>query len=193
MPKSFRSPDHLCGNCGAKIPSGRKICLKCGKRERVKEFGAGRKLAQCPPTQLQSVRRPCSSTGKTLKTGTRRTFPHRSCDLGEVICPPAFVPRLMRLSPFFVPFLVNQRLDAVELRCWQKELPPALLNRVPAGLALRTERRYGERANPMRRCKTLQIDKSGGAEHNPLFRATQFCPAFRSLRHRAINRHGWAG
>jgi CRISPR-associated endonuclease Cas1 len=41
-------PEHLCGNCGAKIPRGKKECLKCWKRETVKEFSAGRKLAQSP-------------------------------------------------------------------------------------------------------------------------------------------------
>jgi CRISPR-associated endonuclease Cas1 len=41
-------PEHVCGNCGAKIARDKKICLKCWKRETVKEFSAGRKLAQSP-------------------------------------------------------------------------------------------------------------------------------------------------
>jgi len=40
--------DHLCGNCGAKIPRSRKICLKCWKEQTVTEFEAGRKVAQGP-------------------------------------------------------------------------------------------------------------------------------------------------
>jgi CRISPR-associated endonuclease Cas1 len=39
-------PEHVCGNCGAEIPRGKKICRKCWKRETVKEFEIGRKLAQ---------------------------------------------------------------------------------------------------------------------------------------------------
>jgi CRISPR-associated endonuclease Cas1 len=39
-------PEHVCGNCGANIPGCRKHCLKCWKRETVKEFATGRKLAQ---------------------------------------------------------------------------------------------------------------------------------------------------
>jgi CRISPR-associated endonuclease Cas1 len=39
-------PEHLCGNCGATIPRDKKMCRKCWKRETVKEFSAGRKLAQ---------------------------------------------------------------------------------------------------------------------------------------------------
>jgi hypothetical protein len=39
-------PEHVCGNCGAKIARGKKICGKCWKRETMKEFEAGRKLAQ---------------------------------------------------------------------------------------------------------------------------------------------------
>ncbi len=35
-------------SCGSKIPRGNKECLKCWKRETVKKFNAGRKLAQCP-------------------------------------------------------------------------------------------------------------------------------------------------
>jgi CRISPR-associated endonuclease Cas1 len=41
-------PEHVCGNCGAKIARGKKECLKCWKRDTVKEFNAGRKLAQSP-------------------------------------------------------------------------------------------------------------------------------------------------
>jgi CRISPR-associated endonuclease Cas1 len=41
-------PEHVCPNCGGKIPRGKKECLKCWKRETVKEFDAGRKLAQYP-------------------------------------------------------------------------------------------------------------------------------------------------
>jgi CRISPR-associated endonuclease Cas1 len=41
-------PEHGCGNCGAKIPRGKKVCGKCWKRETVKEFQVGRKLAQHP-------------------------------------------------------------------------------------------------------------------------------------------------
>jgi hypothetical protein len=40
--------EHVCGNCGAKIPRGKKLCLKCWKRETVKKFGEGRELAQRP-------------------------------------------------------------------------------------------------------------------------------------------------
>jgi CRISPR-associated endonuclease Cas1 len=40
-------PEHVCGNCGAKVPRCRKHCLKCWKQETVKEFSTGRKLAQC--------------------------------------------------------------------------------------------------------------------------------------------------
>jgi CRISPR-associated endonuclease Cas1 len=39
-------PEHVCGNCGTKIPRGKKNCLKCWKRETVKEFEVGRNLAQ---------------------------------------------------------------------------------------------------------------------------------------------------
>jgi CRISPR-associated endonuclease Cas1 len=41
-------PEHVCGNCAAKIPRGKKECLKCWKRKSVKEFNAGRRLAQSP-------------------------------------------------------------------------------------------------------------------------------------------------
>jgi CRISPR-associated endonuclease Cas1 len=41
-------PEHLCGSCGAKIARGKRTCGVCWKRETVKEFEIGRKLAQCP-------------------------------------------------------------------------------------------------------------------------------------------------
>jgi CRISPR-associated endonuclease Cas1 len=39
-------PEHVCGNCGAKIPRGKKICLKCWKRNTAKEFQVGRRAAK---------------------------------------------------------------------------------------------------------------------------------------------------
>jgi CRISPR-associated endonuclease Cas1 len=47
-PVHLPRPEHVCSNCGAKIPSGKKICLKCWKLGTVNEFSAGRKLAQHP-------------------------------------------------------------------------------------------------------------------------------------------------
>jgi CRISPR-associated endonuclease Cas1 len=45
-PVHLPRPEHACSSCGTKIARGKKICLKCWKRETVKEFKAGRKLAQ---------------------------------------------------------------------------------------------------------------------------------------------------
>ena len=41
-------PEHACGSCGENIPKDKKLCLKCWERETMKEFRAGRKLAQGP-------------------------------------------------------------------------------------------------------------------------------------------------
>jgi CRISPR-associated endonuclease Cas1 len=40
--------DHVCGNCGTKIPSDKKLCSKCWKAQTVNQFRVGRKLAQAP-------------------------------------------------------------------------------------------------------------------------------------------------
>jgi hypothetical protein len=47
-PVHLPRPEHVCNGCGAKIASGKKICLKCWKRDTVNEFSAGRRLAQYP-------------------------------------------------------------------------------------------------------------------------------------------------
>ena len=41
-------PQHLCGNCGAGIVRGKRICRQCWRAQTAKEFKEGRKLAQCP-------------------------------------------------------------------------------------------------------------------------------------------------
>jgi len=47
-PVHLPRPEHVCGSCGSKIPSSRKHCSNCWKQETVKEFSAGRELAQRP-------------------------------------------------------------------------------------------------------------------------------------------------
>jgi CRISPR-associated endonuclease Cas1 len=47
-PVHLPRPEHTCGSCGAKIARGKKVCQECWKHETVKEFAAGRRLAQCP-------------------------------------------------------------------------------------------------------------------------------------------------
>jgi CRISPR-associated endonuclease Cas1 len=41
-------PEHVCSNCGVKIPSGTKLCSKCAKQATRKNFRVGRKMAQRP-------------------------------------------------------------------------------------------------------------------------------------------------
>jgi CRISPR associated protein Cas1 len=41
-------PEHVCSDCGFKIPSGTKFCLNCAKRATRKNFRVGRKMAQRP-------------------------------------------------------------------------------------------------------------------------------------------------
>ena len=41
-------PEHLCGNCGVKIPNNTSHCLNCAKQATRKNFRAGRKMAQRP-------------------------------------------------------------------------------------------------------------------------------------------------
>jgi CRISPR-associated endonuclease Cas1 len=45
---TYPRPEHVCGNCGAKIARGKRTCRQCWKRETVKEFEIGRKSAQHP-------------------------------------------------------------------------------------------------------------------------------------------------
>jgi CRISPR-associated endonuclease Cas1 len=41
-------PEHLCPDCGFKVPSGRKLCSKCAKQATRKNFRVGRNMAQRP-------------------------------------------------------------------------------------------------------------------------------------------------
>jgi CRISPR-associated endonuclease Cas1 len=41
-------PEHVCGNCGAKIPSDKTLCSNCAKQATRKNFRLGRKRAQQP-------------------------------------------------------------------------------------------------------------------------------------------------
>ena len=41
-------PEHVCGNCGVKIPRDRTFCSNCAKQATRKNFRAGRKSAQQP-------------------------------------------------------------------------------------------------------------------------------------------------
>jgi CRISPR-associated endonuclease Cas1 len=43
-----RRPEHLCSDCGVKIPSDNKLCSNCAKPARRKNFNVGRKSAQQP-------------------------------------------------------------------------------------------------------------------------------------------------
>ena len=39
-------PEHVCGNCGVKIPRDKTLCSNCAKRATRKNFRVGRKMAQ---------------------------------------------------------------------------------------------------------------------------------------------------
>lgn len=43
---NFPRPPRACGYCGGEMRRGKKECLKCWKKETVREFNAGRRLAQ---------------------------------------------------------------------------------------------------------------------------------------------------
>jgi hypothetical protein len=41
-------PEHVCGNCGVKIPKDKTLCSNCAKQATPKNFRVGRKMAQRP-------------------------------------------------------------------------------------------------------------------------------------------------
>ncbi len=41
-------PEHVCSDCGIKIPNGKKLCSKCAKRATRKNFRVGRHIGQQP-------------------------------------------------------------------------------------------------------------------------------------------------
>jgi len=75
-------PEHVCSDCGFKIPSGTKLCLNCAKQATRKNFRAGRKIAQRPEhlaTRSETMRHHSLCESDSTSTGGRFKISHTRC------------------------------------------------------------------------------------------------------------------
>jgi CRISPR-associated endonuclease Cas1 len=79
--------EHLCGNCGAPIRSGKKRCSKCAKQATRKNFRAGRKMAQRPEHRAKR--------SATMRTHRRAISNWKSSELPGWLTRKVFVKRIV--------------------------------------------------------------------------------------------------